>query len=188
MQTFYRRLVPFLLSLCACACSSVAVTDYQDLEPAIDLEEFFNGNLTAHGVVKNRSGRVIRLFNADIQASWDNGTGVLDEYFTFNDGEQQQRIWQLQPDEKDTYTATAGDVRGKGRLTRAGNSVFLDYVLTVPYGQGTIDVRVDDRMYQVSPGVLINESQLSKFGVRVGSILLVILRQEDSGAGLSTPH
>ena len=33
-------------------------------------------------------------------------------------------------------------------------------------------------MYLVAPGVLINESEMSKFGVRVGSIQLVILRPD----------
>ena len=48
----------------------------------------------------------------------------------------------------------------------------------MPYGDGTVDVRVDDRMYLLAPGVLLNESIMSKFGVEVGSILLVILRQD----------
>ncbi len=50
------------------------------------------------------------------------------------------------------------------------------YVLQIPYRDGTIDVRVDDRMYLVSEDVLINESTLNKFGLRVGELLLVIRR------------
>ncbi len=46
----------------------------------------------------------------------------------------------------------------------------------MPYRGDTIDVRVDDRMYLLTPDVLINESKLNKFGVRVGELLLVIRR------------
>jgi hypothetical protein len=166
------------LALALSACSTVEVSDYRDLKPAIVLDDFFSGSLSAHGVVKDRSGRVIRMFNASIDASWDAGTGTLDEDFIFNNGEKQRRVWKLQPQDDGSYIGTAGDVEGQGLLTQAGNSVFLDYVLQIPYGDGTVDVRVDDRMYLVSPGVLINESQMTKFGVRVGSILLVILRQD----------
>jgi Protein of unknown function (DUF3833) len=162
---------------CLAACSGVKVTDYSDMQPAFEVEQFFNGPLTANGVVKNRSGKVIRSFSATIDASWDQGTGVLDEDFVFDDGEQQKRIWTLQRQANGTYLATAGDVTGAGVLEQSGNSVFLDYVLQIPYGDGTIEVKVDDRMYLLTPDLLINESKLFKFGVRVGELLLVIQRE-----------
>ncbi len=160
------------------ACSQVQVTDYSDLKPQFNPEQFFSGELTAHGVIKNRKGKVTRTFNADIKASWDNGVGTLDENFIFNDGEEQQRVWTLTPAGDDAYIGTAGDVVGDGELRVSGNSIFLDYVLQVPYGDGTVNVKVDDRMYLVSPGVLINESRMSKFGFRVGTILLTIIRHD----------
>ena len=162
------------------ACSSGQVSDYSNLQPRLEVEDFFEGRLTAHGVVKDRGGKVIRTFNADIEASWSEGVGTLIEDFVFDDGETQRRIWTLRRDGKDQYTGTAGDVTGEGRLQQAGNSVFLDYVLQVPYGDGSVDVRVDDRMYLVAPDVLINESRMSKFGWRVGNLILVILRQPES--------
>jgi hypothetical protein len=160
------------------ACSSIEVDDYRDFKPTLQPETFFDGYLTAHGVIKDRGGRVIRTFNADIDASWDNRVGTLVEDFIFDDGETQQRIWTLRPNGEGGYTGTAGDVIGTGELSLAGNSLFLDYVLRIPYGGSTVDVRVDDRMYLVSPTVLINESIMKKFGVRVGSIDLVILRRK----------
>ena len=166
-----------LLLLSLSACSNIEVTDYKRLEPPLVLEEFFTGNLSAHGVVKDRSGRVIRVFNASIKTNWEQGIGTLDEDFIFDDGEEQKRVWRLQPQSDGSYIGTAGDVKGEGQLSVSGNSALLDYVLTVPYGDGTVDVRVDDRMYLVAPGVLINESELKKFGVRVGSLLLVILQE-----------
>lgn len=157
-------------------CSSTKVEDYKNYEPVMQPEVFFDGYLTAHGVIKNRGGRVIRLFNADIEASWDNGVGTLVENFVFDDGEAQQRIWTLEPNSDGSYSGTAGDVLGTATMNVAGNSVFLDYVLQIPYGDSTVSIRVDDRMYLVSPGVLINESSMKKFGFNVGSIDLVILR------------
>jgi hypothetical protein len=157
-------------------CSPVQVSDYAEFEPKLDPQTFFDGPLTAHGVVKDRSGRVIRSFNADIEASWDGGVGTLVEDFVFDDGELQQRIWTLTPDSEGGFIGTAADVVGPGELRLAGNSIFLKYVLRIPYSDSTVDVAVDDRMYLVAPEVLINESVMSKFGVRVGSILLVIVR------------
>ena len=168
-----------LVLILMAACSSVEVEDYRSKKPTLAPEEFFAGYLTAHGVVKNRGGLVVRMFTAEIDASWSDGVGTLVEDFIFDDGEEQRRIWTLTPDGEGGYAATAGDVVGPGVAKVAGNSMFLDYVLRIPYGDSTVDVRVDDRMYLISPDVLINESSLKKFGFRVGSIDLVIVRHPD---------
>lgn len=159
------------------SCSSVSVEDYADNKPRLVAEEFFNGKLSAHGIVKNRGGEVIRYFNAKINAYWVDGIGTLDEQFVFDDGEQQTRVWKLKPVGAGKYTATAGDVIGEGNMQVAGNSVFLDYVLRIPYGDGTIDLKIDDRMYLVSERVLLNESIMTKWGFEVGEIVLVITRE-----------
>lgn len=171
-----RCLIPFTILLLMAACTPVTVTDYSAMTPRFEVEEFFQGPLAAHGVVKNRGGKVIRTFNATIAASWQDGVGILDEDFVFDDGEEQKRVWTLRRQPDGSYTGTAGDVIGEGILRQSGNAVFLDYVLQVPYGDGTIDLRVDDRMYLLTPDILINESTLNKFGVQVGELLLVIRR------------
>lgn len=165
------------LAICAVllsACASVSVEDYANNEPRLVAEQFFDGQLMAHGVVKDRGGKVIRYFNASIDASWRDGIGTLDERFVFDDGERQTRVWTLKPTGDGNYIATAGDVIGDGRMKVAGNSLFLDYVLRIPYDGDTLDLRIDDRMYLVSERVLLNESIMTKFGFEVGRIMLVI--------------
>ena len=155
-------------------CSSVSINDYKDNKPAMVLETFFDGRLNAHGIVKNRSGKVIRYFNASIIASWSDGVGTLDETFVFNDGEEQTRVWKLVKDAPGRYTASANDVVGSSTLNVAGNSIFLDYVLRIPYDGDTLDVVVEDIMYLVSERMLINESIMKKWGFEVGKITLAI--------------
>lgn len=160
------------------SCSGVTVTDYQQNLPKLVPEQFFNGALTAHGIVKDRSGKVIRYFTADINAYWKDGVGTLEEDFIFDDGEQQRRVWTLVPTAQQQYTGTAGDVVGDSHMRVAGNSLFMKYVLRIPYGDGSLDIAIDDRMYLVSPKVLLNESLMSKFGFNVGAIQLVITKQD----------
>jgi len=174
---------PLKVALFACcmifisACSSVTVDRYSEYQPQLVAEKFFNGQLSAHGIVKDRSGQVIRYFSANIKAYWVDGIGTLDESFVFDDGEQQTRVWKLKPNADGSYVATAGDVIGEGKMKVAGNSLFLDYVLRIPYGSGTIDLRIDDRMYLVSEKVLLNESIMTKWGFEVGQITLVIEKE-----------
>ena len=164
------------------ACSSADISHYRDMRPALVPEEFFNGPLTAHGVVKNRSGTVTRSFNAELQGSWENGQGLLAERFVFDDGEIQFRNWRLTPSIEQPGTAersfigTAEDVVGEAQVQVSGNAMFIRYTLQVAYKGDTIEVNVDDRMYLVSDRVLINESKLTKFGIPVGEIVLTIIR------------
>ncbi|MEZ5488834.1 MAG: DUF3833 domain-containing protein [Gammaproteobacteria bacterium] len=168
------QLLIYLLPLLLTACGSIKVQHYEQQRPELVMEEFFNGRLTAHGVVKNWRGLVIRTFNADIEAYWQDNTGTLEEDFVFDDGEQQRRVWTLSPVAPGRFRGTAGDVVGAADIEVASNSVFLDYVLRIPRGDGSLDIRIDDRMYLVEPGVIINESKMSKFGLPVGQIQLVI--------------
>ena len=180
MTGFFRTSKTLLLlsGILVSACSTVTVQDYAGAEPELEMERFFNGDLVAYGVVKDWRGRVIRRFQADIDASWEAGVGTLDEDFLFDDGETDRRVWTLTPTGEDSYRGTAGDVLGAGELQVAGNAVFLDYVLQIPYGSGSINVRVDDRMYLLTPELLLNESSLRKFGFKVGELLLVIGRRD----------
>ncbi|MDX1776776.1 MAG: DUF3833 domain-containing protein [Desulfobulbales bacterium] len=168
-------LVVFLLL--SGGCSSVKVSDYSAMQPIMKPENFFNGPITAHGVIKNRSGRVTSYFNAEITGSWKNGTGTLAEDFIFSDGEKSRRVWTFRKNSDGTYTGTAADVVGKAHGQVSGNSMFLKYVLRIPYGDKSIDVTIDDRMYQTTGSILINESIMYKFGFRVGEILLVMVKK-----------
>ena len=186
-MTMYKTLTLTTLIILSCflisSCSSISIDTYRDQQPALNIEAFFNGSLTAHGIVKNRSGEVIRHFNAELEGSWSEGKGLLKERFVFNDGEIQFRNWELIPHTQDSnqetssYIGRAGDVVGDGDVTVSGNAMFIRYTLTIPYGDSTIDIDVDDRMYLVSNNVLINESALTKWVFDVGEIVLTIIKQ-----------
>ncbi|UTF60011.1 DUF3833 domain-containing protein [Gilvimarinus sp. DA14] len=156
------------------ACAGPDIQTYEGRTPAFAPEEFFTGKLVAHGVLKDRSGEVTRSFQADIDASWHNGVGTLDEQFVFDDGETQTRVWTLTPTGKDSFDATAGDVIGTGSGQIAGNALNLNYTLEIDYRGEKLALAVDDWMWRVSDDVVINQSTLSKWGFTVGSIQLVI--------------
>lgn len=164
----------FIFSLSA--CSSISVNDYSTNTPKFVPQEFFNGNLTAQGVVKNRSGKVTRYFTATINAQWKDGIGTLDEKFIFNDGEIQYRTWTLTPTTQSSFNGTAGDVMGAGNGKFSGNAVNLHYVLAVKHNDSTINLGVNDWMWLVDSKTVLNESTLTKFGFKVGSIQLAMVK------------
>ncbi|KPQ28927.1 MAG: Protein of unknown function (DUF3833) [Marinobacter excellens HL-55] len=177
-SVFSRSSLILLMALAIVGCAGPSLDDYRDTGPELVPEDFFQGELSARGVVKNFSGKVIRTFDADIVASWDDdGVGTLDEVFRFDDGEVQTRVWTLTPS-GDSYHATAGDVVEPGSMQWQGNAIHMNYVLRVSYGDGTIDVRMDDWMYLITPDTLINQTTMSKWGIEVGEVVLVIQKLE----------
>lgn len=161
------------------ACSSVKIDDYRDQGPAIDLQTFFNGDLVAYGIVRDRSGKVIRYFKAVLKGEWNSdGVGTLDEVFWFDDGERQTRLWTMTPNGQGDYIGTAGDVDGSALVQARGNAIRLNYKLVVPYDDSDIVLSMDDWMYQVVPGVVINETVMSKWGFELGKVTLAIIKSE----------
>lgn len=168
------RFLSIFLVVLLTACSSANIDQYAENQPQLILEEFFNGKLIAHGVLRNRGGDVIRHFSATINASWQNGIGRLDEHFVFSDGEKQQRIWTLTKQVDGTYLAKANDVIGEHPMSIAGNTLFMRYVLDLPYKDGTLAVSVDDKMFLVTEDRILNESVFYKWGFKVASVQLTI--------------
>ncbi len=163
------------------SCSTHSIDDYAGSSPELNLREFFDGQLVAYGMVRERSGKMIRYFQATIEASWDNGVGTLDETFWFNDGEVQKRVWTLTPKANGEYIGVAGDVIGEARIALSGNAMNIRYQLDVPWKDSSIAISMDDWLYQVSPNVIMNETAMSKWGFSVGKVTLVIMK-----AGVAT--
>jgi hypothetical protein len=175
MTVLRKLLLLASLAIMLSSCTTTTIDDYAENKPRLDPQMFFNGRLTAHGILKNRSGKVTRYFNASINAYWKNNVGTLEEKFIFDDGEIQYRNWTLTPT-AEGYAATAGDVVGIGSAKTSGNAMQLNYALNISYQGSPLQLRVDDWMWQVDERTIINESTLRKWGIKVGSIQLVIVK------------
>ncbi len=158
-------------------CSSMRIEDFSDEKPELVLEEYFEGRLTAYGLIKNRRGRITSSFRADFIGSWDeDGIGTLDEVFVYNDGTVQERVWTFAPAGENRYIGTAPDIVGEADMTVKGNTLRMDYVIRVPYGNRTIDLSVEDWLHLQPDGVMLNHSYMRKFGVRVAELVVTIIR------------
>lgn len=175
LKTFSTFLVMFFIS----GCSTMEIEDFTNEKPAFVPQEYFNGKMMAYGIVKDSSGKIIRSFKGELYGSWDdNGVGTLDEYFVYNDGEKQRRVWTLTPTEdKQRFIGTAGDIVGKAPMVANGNTVMIDYTMRVPYRDGTIDIDVRDWLHLQEDGVIINHSKMKKFGFEVGELVITIIKQ-----------
>jgi hypothetical protein len=172
----------FTLGICGiltgCGGNSMKINDFKEAKPEFIPQQYFNGPMTAYGMVKDRSGKIIRRFKGKLVGSWDaNGVGTLDEKFVYDDGETQTRVWTLTPTgEEKTFIGTAGDIVGDAKMVAKGNTVMIDYVMRVPYKDSTIDISVRDWLHLQEDGVILNHSKMKKFGFEVGELVITIIK------------
>lgn len=174
-------MIRHFLSLCAlvllAGCASVDVSHYRAEQPALDLRQYFNGELDAWGMFQNRRGEVVKRFHVRIDARWQGDTGILDEHFTYSDGSTQRRIWTLQRQPDGSYIGRADDVIGEARGEVAGNALRWRYVLALPVDGKVYHVDFDDWMFLIDERVMLNRSFMSKFGFELGQVTLSFTRK-----------
>ena len=157
--------------LSACA-STPTPADHAGQTPVLDLRTYFSGDVSAHGIFSDRSGRVVRRFQVQVKCRWDGDVGVLDEDFTYSDGSKLRRIWTLKKLPDGRYTGTADDVIGTASGESAGNALRWSYTLRLPVDGKTYEVQFDDWMYLMDQRTMLNKAVMSKFGVRLGEVTL----------------
>ena len=165
------------VALMLTGCGSVPVEHYRDERPALDLQKYLNGTVDAWGIFQDRSGKVVKRFTVRIDARWTGDTGTLDEHFEYSDGSKSRRVWTLQRLDQHRFRGTADDVVGEARGELHGNALRWQYVLRLDVDGRSWDVDFDDWMYLMDDQVMLNRSVMSKFGVRLGEVILTFRKR-----------
>lgn len=172
-----RALTLSLASLCllaACA-GKPSLQDAPLSGRELELEEFFDGRLVAHGQFQDILGTVRRQFVVQIAGDWDGERLRLVEDFTYEDGATEQRVWTLVKTGDETWEGTAPGVIGTAVGVESGDRFNWRYTidLPVPAADGTTDtvrVRFDDWMWLQAEDRLFNRAYMQRFGVTVGDV------------------
>jgi len=164
----------FIFMLPILSSCSTTITEYSHTTPKFDMATFFNGPLTAYGMVQDRSGKVIRRFEADLVGSWQGGVGILEEDFLYDDGEEQRRVWYLKKHDGQYYSGTADDVVGSASGQAQGFAFNWHYTMAINVDDKVWNIDLDDWIYQLNETRLINRTVMTKWGFKVGEITLII--------------
>jgi hypothetical protein len=150
---------------------------YRDQKPVLDLQTYFNGTVDAWGYFQDRGGKVMKRFKVEMKCTWNANSGVLDEYFTYSDGTTSRRVWTITKVDANTHKGTAEDVVGEAKGEAFGNALPWQYTLTLPVDGNVYEVQFDDWMYLQDEQVMLNYSAMSKFGFRLGEVILSFRRR-----------
>lgn len=149
-------------------------TTYAETNPQIDLRHHLNGPIECQGMIHGPTGKLTARFTAQMQGRWDGASGVLEENFAYASGSKQRREWNLQMGNDGRFTATADDVIGEAQGEFAGSTIRMSYRLRLPQDSGGHVLSVTDWLYLTEDGVILNRSEMRKFGFKVAELFAVM--------------
>jgi len=151
-------------------------TDFKDQKPRLIIENYLSGNVKAWGMLQNRSGKVTRQFEADLNGKWDGSTLTLDEQFNWSDGEKQKRQWKIKKINEHHYEGKAEDVVGTAKGFSYGPAFKFEYVLMIPIKGKNINITFDDWIFMQNESIAINRATMTKFGFKVAELTVFFVK------------
>lgn len=146
---------------------------------AFVIERDLAGSHVARGEFKAITG-VHRTFTAQLTGTWDGEVFTLVEEFVYDDGETDKKTWKLERVAPGEYTGTREDVVGEARGFQDGDVFRLEYDVRLPSENGKgRKVRFRDVLANDVDGKVLNTATVGWFGLRVGSVSLVMEPAED---------
>lgn len=154
--------------------SHKSIEYYEGKTPKIDVRTFFNGDLEGWGTFFDYSGSPTSHFTIRLKGTWVNDKGILEEWFEFDNGRKLERKWDLSMTDDKHFVGKASDVIGDAHGTQMGNAIHSLYTLQI---SPTLKLFMDDWIYEVAPGVVLNRVKLKKFGIPVGEMVIVMKKK-----------
>jgi hypothetical protein len=180
IRPFYKLFTAVATIFLLAGCSiSIDGENYTSQEPKFALEAFFDGQVTAWGIVQNRSGKIVQRFVVDIDASIQDGALILDETFTYGLGDgPTKRIWTITKNENGTYTGNAGDIVGDAKGIAYGNAFNFAYEMDLDVDGTTYRVNFDDWFWAMDGNNMMNRSYIKKFGIVMAEVTIFMQKQD----------
>ncbi len=167
-----------LLSLSACSVS-IDGSKYQQQSPKFKLEKFFDGNVTAWGIVQDRSGDVVQRFVVNIDGRLEGEKLILDETFEYSLGDgPEKRIWTLTKNADGTYTGNAGDIAGPATGRSFGNAFSFTYEMDLEVDGTSYRVNFDDWFFAMDDNNMMNRSYIKKFGLVMAEVTIFMKKND----------
>lgn len=156
--------------------------DYGGIGPAFDPERHLAGDILSEGLIFGPDGKLASRFVARMRGDWQGNSGTLSEEFTYATGRTQSRKWTLTRTGETTLTATADDIVGEARGVLSGATLRLEYTIVLPQDAGGHKLDVIDWLYLTENGVILNRSEMHKFGIKVAELVATMRPATASGS------
>ena len=145
---------------------------YTNVEPKLNLFNYFKGQTQAWGIFEDRFGNIKKQFKVNITGTVEGNYLKLNEEFVYKNGKNERRIWNIKKINENNYQGTANDIEGVAKGKSKGNALNWTYDMNIKVKEKNILVHFDDWMYLQENNILINKAKVTKWGFKVGEVLL----------------
>lgn len=158
-------------ALALSACGHLPLGRFAGTKPAFDAVAFWTGHHRSWGVVENRDGAPTDTVVTDCVGTPEpDGALHMVQTLTLGDGSVQHRDWHLRRTAPGAFTATANDMVGQAHGTAAGRMFHWSWTLALSPGNPIKNVTMDQWMYLMEGGAMMNHTTISKLGVTVAQV------------------
>ena len=140
--------------------------------PTFNMADYFEGRTRAWGMFESITGKIKKSFVADIDGRWQGDEFLLEEDFTFSDGEKETRVWRLQFNDDGSFQASCPDTPTPGKGVMTAMRGDLAYSMALKVGGKKMMLSFSDLFYQIDETTVLNRARVKKFGIPVGQVLI----------------
>jgi hypothetical protein len=90
----------------------------------------------------------------------------------YKNSKNERRIWNIKKINDYSYQGTANDIEGIAKGESRGNALNWQYDMNIKVKEKSILVHFDDWMFLQENNILINKAKVTKWGFKVGEVLL----------------
>ena len=160
-----------VVALLAACSEPLGVEKFASTGPDFDPVRFWTGHTRSWGVLENRSGEPTSIVQTDCVGDAEGADGLhMRQRLTLDDGTVQNRDWHMRRLAGGQYEATANDMVGTASGTAAGRAFHWSWVLALKPGDSLHDVTMDQWMYLMDDGAMVNRTTIRKLGVILAEV------------------
>jgi hypothetical protein len=161
-----RPALPFLALLALSGCDNAKpVGAFAGTAPPFDPVTFWTGHTHSWGVVENRIGGPTETVATDCIGTPEGTDGVhMVQTLTEGDGTVTHRDWHMKRVSPNHFVATANDMDGQAAGESAGRVFHWRWFWARKPGSALQTVSMDQWMYLMPDGTMMNRTTISKFG------------------------
>ena len=139
-----------------------------------ELMSFLEGPTLAWGVFEDRFGTLRRRIRVRMDGRWQDGEFVLDEWFDYDSGPSERRIWRIIPGSEGGFTATCPECVGEATGLSDDGSIRMRYRFRLEFSGRSLVVDLDDRIHRLDAGIAVSRARISKWGIQLGELSLFL--------------
>jgi hypothetical protein len=167
-------------------CVNLQSKDVARSHASFGLIRFFTGHSRSWGIFETSHGQPRRYFTCDSYGKRTTADDLtLYQHFVFSDGKTQNRFWQIHQVDSSHWEARADDMVGVAQAVSFGNTLSLEYTITLDRRNPLATVHIRQWIYQPEEsGSLMTRLVITKLGLTIFQVSEVIHHVPSKSGGV----